>query len=213
MNINQVTRLLNSINRKTISGESYIEQFHEQSENYYKLAKKDEKWVVLFVIGERKTEEVEEVKKVFDNESEASKYYYLFELGRYCWKQYIHHFIMKNEDINIGRYNCTIDNLKEAFDRIGIKENYYDFNNMIKKHSICLEKIDSSRSQFKFVGNGKNIIYKTLILENWRAYYIMFKDTYGLFLLDRYCEVLIKNKEIEKPFTDEEYKIFLRPGI
>lgn len=210
MDINQAARLLNEVNIKTICGTNLIQEYHEQNENYYRLGKKDENWVFLFVKGEKKTVEEEEIQKTFDNESDASKYYYLFELSRYYFEQYINPFEIKNKDINIGETECTILNLKEAFDRIGIKEIYYDFNNLIKEHSICLEEIDNNTSEVKFIGNGKKIIFQTLRLEKWLAYYATYKFTYYLFLLDRHCELLIKNKEVESPFTDEEYSIFLK---
>jgi len=46
-------------------------------------------------------------------------------------------------------------------------------------------------------------------MENWDTYDTMFMHVYLLFLLDSYCQLLLKNKEIDIPFSDEEYKIFL----
>ncbi|URZ02574.1 hypothetical protein [Clostridium felsineum] len=210
MNINQVARLLNEANIKTISGKDFIEEYHEQSENYYKLEKRDRVWIFSFAKGERKTEEETEIKSTFYNEQDACKYYYLIELSKMYNDQYIYKFKMNNEDINIGEYECSLNNLKEAFERIGVKKIYYDFNNFIKEHSICLEKIDNETSRVKFIGNYNKVIIQTLQLENWLAYYTMYRRVYALFLLDKHCELLIKAGEIDKPFTDEEYSIFIK---
>ncbi|AAK79987.1 hypothetical protein BJV85_001849 [Clostridium acetobutylicum] len=210
MNINQVARLLNKVNIKTISGENFIEEYHEQGENYYKVEKKDREWFFSFVKGERKTEEEEEIKETFDNEQDASKYYYLIELSKRYHNKYIYKFQMNNEDINIGEYECSLNNLKGAFERIGVKDIYYNFNNFIKEHSICLEKIDNETSRVKFIGNYNKVIIQTLKLENWLAYYTMYRRVYALFLLDKHCELLIKAGEIDKTFTDEEYSIFIK---
>ena len=125
------------------------------------------------------------------------------------YSQYIAIFEEENKDINIGGQECTISNLIEAFDRLGINESYYSFNNVEKEHSICLQEIGKDKSQVKFIGSGNKIVLKTLEMENWDTYDTMFMHVYLLFLLDSYCQLLLKNKEIDIPFSDEEYKIFL----
>lgn len=210
MNISQVAKLLNESGRKTIYKNNLIEELHEQSENYYKLEERDDKWIFLFVKCEKNSEGIEEIIKIFDNEEDASKYYYLVQLSSNYYNQYILPFEMNNKDINIGELECTISNLKQAFDRLGIKENYYSFTEVKNEHSILLNQFDNDTSQVKFIGDGCRVISETLKLDNWIAYYAMYKFVYYLFLLDKHCEILIKSKEIEMPFSDEEYSIFLK---
>ena len=209
MNISQVGRLLNEASRKTICKVNSLEEFHGQNENYYKLEKKDQVWIFSFVQCE-KIDEEENIRKILKNEKEASIFYYLYELSSGYRQQYIRSFEMNNKDIKIGRLECTILSIKQAFDRLGIKENYYNFKNVESEHSICLKKISDDKSQVKFIGKDNKIIFESLELENWNAYSAMYKWVYLLFLLDRHCEILAKNKEIEVPFSDEEYNIFLR---
>jgi len=166
MTITQVARLLNEVNRKTICRTNSLEEFHGQSENYYKLEKKKEGWIFFFVECEKQDEE-ENIRKIFSNERDAIAFYYLYELNWAYYSQYISTFEMKNNDINIGELECTISNLKEAFDRLGIKENYYNFNNVESEHNICLKEIGKDKGQVKFIGNGNKVILKTLQLENW----------------------------------------------
>ena len=62
------------------------------------------------------------------------------------YSQYIAIFEEENKDINISGQECTISNLKEAYDRLGINESYYSFNNVEKEHSICLQEIGKDKS-------------------------------------------------------------------
>ena len=209
MNKNQVVRLLNEANKKTICGANSLEEVHGLSESYYKLERKKDEWTFLFVECEKQDEE-ENIRKIFSNEKDAITFYYLYELADSYYSQYIYPFKIKNKDTKIGQLECTISNLKEAFDRLGIKESYYNFENIENEHSICLKQIGNDKSQVRFIGKDNKIILKTLELENWSAYSVMYMNVYLLFLLDKHCELLIKNKEIEVPFSDEEYSVFIR---
>ena len=153
MNINQAGRLLNEANRKTICNTNSLEEFRGQAENYYKLEKKGEEWSFVFVACERNSKGIEETIKTFENESEASIFYYLYELSKWYRQQYIHPFIRKHKDLNIGRQECKVSEVKEAFNRLGIQENYYNFKNVENEHSICLKEIGNGKSRFSFIGN------------------------------------------------------------
>ena len=208
MNIKQVWRLLNEIGRKTIYVENSLEEFHGQSENYYKLEKSNDKWFYLFVKIERNSDGIREEEKIFDNEEEASKFYYLVQLSTYYYKNHINEFEIKNEDIHVGDLGFTKSNLKKALNRLDIEKRYYSLENIEKKHSICLERITSDTRKVKTIGNDKKVVFETIELKNWDAYTTVYQYVYGLYLLDQHCEELIKKGEIEEPFSDEEYAIF-----
>ncbi|MEI3615033.1 hypothetical protein [Pseudogracilibacillus sp. SO30301A] len=190
MNIEQVKKLLNEKQILTFSTKKSLEQVKDQGENFYKLRFKNEKWEFLFIQQER-SDEKETVLKRFDNESNACKYYFLFELNTYFFYQYVYKFELNNKDINIGEPNCTISDLKSAFTRLNIDEKYYSFNEAKKEHSIFLDMQNNKESRVKFIGDYKKEIFETPILENWLAYYAMYKFVYYLYLLDKECELLL----------------------
>ncbi|VBB09034.1 Hypothetical protein LUCI_4320 [Lucifera butyrica] len=210
MNISQVARLLNEADVKTRCGPNLLEEIVGRREGYYRLEKRNEEWLYIFIDCEKREPGVEEIHKRFVNEYEAVMFYYFKKLSQKYRSQYVYPFEEQNKDIRIGWPDFNLANLKEAIKRLGIKENYYDFNNVKKEHSICLEEVSKNTSKVKFIGNGNNVILETLELENWDAYSAMFTRVYLLFLLDRYCKSLIKSKEIEKTFSDNEYSIFIK---
>jgi len=208
MNIKQVARLLNDIGVETVATDTSLGPDVDYGVNYYKLMLNEDnnKWEFLYVPHERRSFGGEEIRKTFDDEASASKYYYLIQLDSYYFYKYIQPFKLKNQDINIGEFNFTLKNLKEAFRRLNINREYYSFDGKVKEHSMFLDRVNNEESKVYFMGrNGKEVL-ATLVLENWQAYSNMYRSVYYLYLLDQHYADLIKNKEIGHIFTDEDYK-------
>src|SRR5690625_2111672 len=208
MNIKQVARLLNDIGVKTLATDDFLKPDVDYGVNYYKLIlnQDNNKWEFLYVQHERRSFGGEEIRKTFDDEASASKYYYLTELLSYFRKYYVYPFQLGNKEINIGKSNFTLKNLKEAFRRLNINSKYYSFDGKVKEHSMFLDRVNNEESKVYFMGgNGKEVL-ATLVLENWQAYSNMYRSVYYLYLLDQHYADLLKNKEIGHIFTDEDYK-------
>jgi len=211
MNMKQVARLLNDIDRPMIITQTTLEPEVDYGENYYmlKLNNKTDKWEFLFMQRERQSEGGENLIQSFDDEAEAIKYYYLFQLNSYFFKHYIQPFELNNNDINIGETNCKIEDLKEAFKRLKIDKAYYSFGREIKERSISLGQVNKNKSYVVFNGESCKEVFKTPIMDNWLAYYAMYKFVYYLYLLDLHSNRLLNNNEISKMLTDDDYDVVL----
>lgn len=106
----------------------------------------------------------------------------------------------------------SLEVLKEALQRLGVSSEYYSLDGKMKNHSFFLDRINGKQSKVKFVNDEGNLMGETMKLENWRAYSNLYRRTYSLYLLDQYCQKLIDNNEIDQPFTDVDYKMFLFPS-
>ncbi|MEI3614499.1 hypothetical protein [Pseudogracilibacillus sp. SO30301A] len=212
MNITLIHRLLTGKNIKIIATDTSLQEDLGPWENHYKLRFKDGKWEFVFVQWE-KSDGREKVLKYFDNEETASKFFYLYQLKKHYFYQYIRPFTQRNEDINVGTRQFNFENLKEALERLDIPGDYYSLHGELKKHSIVLEKINERESKVKIIWDNNEVIRETLILENWEAYDEFYKMTYYIHLLSHECQRLIEEKIIHKRFTNEEYSIFLSPGV
>src|SRR5690625_4637169 len=208
MNKKQVSRLLNDIGEETVATDTSLRPEIDYGVNYYKLNlnNSNNKWEFLYVPHERRSFGGEEIRKTFDDEASASKYYYLHELSTHYLFEYIQPFQLKNKDINIGRPSFKLENLKETFKRLKMDKSYYSFNGKVKEHSMFLETINNEESKVYFMGRGGKEVDTTLVLENWEAYSEMYRTVYYLYLLDQHYADLLKNKEIGHIFTDEDYK-------
>jgi len=211
MNIKQVARLLNDVGVKTLATDDFLKPDVDYGVNYYQLMinKDNNKWEFLYVPREKRSSGGEEIIKTFDDEASASKYYYLTELHSYYRNYYVYPFQLGNKEINIGESNFTLKNLNEAFWRLNISKKYYSFDEKIKEYSMFLEKINKDESKVHFLGRGGKKVNSSLVLENWLAYYSMYRLVYTLYLFDKHYADLIKNKEIAHIFTDEDYKTLL----
>lgn len=65
------------------------------------------------------------------------------------------------------------------------------------------------KSKVYFIGEDGRVVLSTLALENWEAYSEGFRSVYYLYLLNKHNENLLKNKELDQTFTDEDYKTVL----
>ncbi|MEK5521411.1 hypothetical protein [Heyndrickxia sp. FSL W8-0423] len=208
MNIEQVSNLLNEDGIVTINTKNSLEEFRNQDENYYKLEFNGHLWEFMFVACEKNSDGNKKVLKVFSYEASASKYYYLFELSKHYFNKYIFPFESKNKDINIGEIDCEIGNLKEAFNRLNIDDNYFSFDGVKKEHSIFLNIINNKESNVKFIGENNKEIFETPVMDNWLTFYSMYKFVYYLYLLDKKSNLLQKEKGINCEFTDQDYNVF-----
>src|SRR5690625_3935987 len=211
MNIKQVARLLNDIGVETVATDTSLGPDVDYGVNYYllKLNNQTGKWEFLFMQRERQNSGGENLIKSFEDEAEAIKYYYLFQLHSYFFKHYIQPFELNNKAINIGETNCKIEDLKAAFKRLKIDNTYYIFGREIKERSISLEQVNKNKSYVVFNGENYKQVFKTPIMDNWLAYYAMYKFVYYLYLLDLHSNRLLNNKEISKIFTDNDYDVVL----
>src|SRR5690625_1809263 len=211
MNIKEVARLLNDIDRPMIITQTTLEPDVDYGVNYYMLKLNNEtgKWEFFFMQRERQNSGGENLIKSFGDKAEAIKYYYLFQLHSYFFNNYVHPFQFNNRDINMGRPSFNLENLKEAFKRLDMDPSYYSLDGKVKEHSMLLEKINKEENKVYFMGRGGKEVDATLVLDNWEAYSEMYRTVYYLYLLDQYYADLIKNKEIGDIFTDEDYKVIL----
>ena len=212
MNIRLIHKLLLNKNIKTIASDTSIEEDQGPWENHYKLRLKEEKWEFVFVEWE-KSDGREKVLKVFDDEQTASKFFYLYQLHYYYLDHYLLPFAQKNKDINVRTRQFNFDNLQEALYRLGIPSEYYSLDGNLKEHCIVLDKVNNRESKVKFIGKNYKMISESLFLENWLAHLAVYQRAYSLFLLDQEWQRLIDEKVITHRFSDEEYYIFLSPGV
>jgi len=208
MDIKQVARLLTEFRIPVVFTNNYLEQEHDQGESYYKVRQNEinNKWEYLFI---RERQNDKRVIASFKDESSASKYYYLTELRQYFRDHYIQPFELNNKDINIGEFNFTLENLKEAFQRLNIDREYYSLEGNIKEHSIVMKRVSEYESKIKFIGKNCKEIFTTLEMDNWQAYKTVFQYVYHLFLLDKHTKVLLDEKEITEDLSNNDYDIFL----
>src|SRR5690625_1131464 len=211
MNIKQVARLLNDIGVETVAADESLGPDVGYGVNYYKLMlnKSNNKWELLYVPHERRSSGGEEIRKTFEDEASASKYYYLHQLSSYYFFKYIQPFKLKNKELNIGRPSLKLESLKEAFRRLNMDTSYYSFGGKISGHSIFLEKISNEESKVYFLGRKGKEVNASTVLENWLAYLNMYQSVYYLYLFDQHYADLVKNKEIGHIFTDGDYKTVL----
>ncbi|MEI3613626.1 hypothetical protein [Pseudogracilibacillus sp. SO30301A] len=106
----------------------------------------------------------------------------------------------------------SLEVLKETLLRLGISSKYYNLNGNMKNHSIILERINDTESKVKLIGKEGEVLGETMKLENGEAYNAMYHDLYKFYLLNQYCQKLIATNEIDQPFTDDDYKMFLFPS-
>src|SRR5690625_3583193 len=127
MNIKQVARLLNDIGVETVATDTSLGPDVDYGVNYYMLKLNNEtgKWEFLFMQRERQNSGGKNLIKSFDDEAEAIKYYYLFQLNPYFFNECVQPFELKNKDINIGWPNFNLENLREALKRLDIDPSYY----------------------------------------------------------------------------------------
>jgi len=196
MNIKQVARLLNDIGVETVATDTSLRPKIDYGVNYYMLKLNNEtgKWEFIYVPHERRSFGGEEIRKIFDDEASASKYYYLHELSSYYFFKYIQPFKLKNKELNIGRPSLKLENLKEAFRRLNMDTSYYSFGGKISGHSIFLEKISNEESKVCFLGRKGKEVNASTVLENWLAYLNMYQSVYYLYLFDQHYADLVKKK-------------------
>src|SRR5690625_189630 len=206
MDIQQVARLLNNIGVETIATDTSLGPEVDYDVNYYKLRLNNNKWEFLFMQRERQNSGGENLIKSFEDEAEAIKYYYLFQLHSYFFKHYVHPFQFNNKDINMGRPSFHLVNLKESFRRLNVDPSYYSLDGKVKEHSMLLEKVNKEESKLYFIGQNEKVVNASLAQENWLIYSAMYRSVYYLYLFDQHYADLIKNEEIGHIFTDEDYK-------
>src|SRR5690625_5478768 len=211
MNIKQVARLLNDIGVETIATDTSLIPEIDYGVNYYMLKLNNEtgKWEFFFMQRERQNSGGENLIKSFGDKAEAIKYYYLHQLSTYFFFKYIQPFELKNKDINMGWPSFNLENLKEAFKRLDMDPSYYSLDGKIKEHSILFEKVNKEESKLYYIGQNKKVVNASLAQENWLIYSAMYQRVYYLYLLDQHYADLIRNKEVDHIFTDEDYKILI----
>ncbi|APC47317.1 hypothetical protein [Virgibacillus halodenitrificans] len=207
MNTQKVSVLLNKLTIPIQITTEGLEEKRRQGENFYRIHKDKLNWKFEFVEKEKNSKI--KILKNFSSETEASKYFYSFQLKRYFFEQYIYPFEQDNKDINIGEPHCSLRDLQEAFNRLNISQSYYSFNGLKKANSILLEPVNVTESKVFFIGEGEKIVVESPVVENWLAYYNTFKKVYKLYLLDKHFEFLLTcNLDAEK-LSDEYIKIVL----
>lgn len=208
MDIELTAQLLKEENIISFFTNTSIEQDRKQDENYSKLLKNDEIWGFYFVTCERNSEGNSEKLNKFFDEADACKYYYLFSLSKYYFRKYIFSYEKNNRSLNIGLPSFELSNLKEALVRLKIRGLYYSFNGENKNHSIQLISVNDRESRVEFIGEQGLTVFSTEVLENWLAYYAMYKYVYYLHLLDQKNEELMK-RTINLNLTDQDYYVFM----
>lgn len=209
MNIKKTAYLLNITGVKTIATDTCIRPDVNYGVNYHELRLNNKEWEFLSIPRERRSFGGEKVLKIFENEVEASKYYFLTQLHSYYFNQYIYPFEKDNKDINVGEYNFTLENLKEVFKRLNIDKKYYSFDEKTTGHSMFLERLNNEKSKVHFIGKTGNVVNSSLALEKWQAYDYMYKKVYYLYLFDQHLTNLFKYEEINSAFVDQDYKTLL----
>ncbi|WP_233880407.1 hypothetical protein [Virgibacillus halodenitrificans] len=207
MNINKVLLLLNKLGIPMQITKNGLEEKSGQGENFYRLHKDKLNW--QFELVEKENNHKVKILKSFSSESEASKYFYSFQLKRCFFEQYIYPFEQDNKDINIGGPHCSLKDLQEAFNRLNINKSYYSFNGLKKANSILLEPVNVTESKVFFIGEDQKIVVESPIAENWLAYYNTFKKAYKLYLLDKHFEYLLSCGLDTEKLSDEYIKLVL----
>lgn len=211
MNIKQAAVLLEQEGiRVEATGQSIHVIPAAQDENIYKLEKRDEQWVYLFVQYERNSEGREMIVNTFRDETEAANYFFLVTLQSCYFQKYIFPFKEKNTSLKIGTPSFTMNALQKALSSLQVVHTSFSFfDEEVVPHSIHLKRVSPTECKVQYIGNNKQEVFETIELEDWDAYSAMFDYVYLLALLDQKCKDLAETHKIEEALSDEDYAIFL----
>lgn len=205
MNIKQAAEFLEQEGiRVKATAESIYVALEMQDENIYKLEKRGDQWVYVFVEYERNSSGKESELKVFQDEAEAANYYFLATLQSHYYNKYIFPYREQNPENQIGTPACTLNHLKNALRSLPAKQaNYRFFEEDPVPHSIHIKRANPTECMVQYIGSKNQIAVETIALEDWVAYSAMFDFVYLLSLLDQ------KSKESGISLTDEDYATFI----
>ncbi|CEG26922.1 hypothetical protein [Bacillus sp. B-jedd] len=209
MTIKQAAELLRQLGIKTKATDDSIHVIpFYQDENIYKLEKRGDQWLFLFIEYERGTGE-ETILKTYQSEEEASLYFLLFTLQSSLRYNYLYPFIKKNGSLNIDDTNFTFADLQKALSLLPIGHvNYSFFDEPTLPYSIHLSRATQTESKVQFIGKNNQVVSETIELEDWIAYSVMFDYVYLLALLEETANRLGQPNKLMF-LSDEEVGIFL----
>ncbi|NRD78587.1 hypothetical protein HPT25_14585 [Bacillus sp. BRMEA1] len=209
MNIKQVADILG---QERIQVEVTADSLHVipsfQDENIYKLEKRGNQRIYLFIQYERGSGK-ETILETFQSEEEAAIYFLLVTLQSSFYHNYIFPNKEKNASLNMGNPNFTIADLQTALSSLHVGHvNYSIYDEATVPHSKHLSRVTPSESKVQFIGKNNQVVIETMELENWDAYSVMFDFVYLLALLDEIVNRLVQANQL-KGLSDDEIATFL----
>lgn len=209
LTLNKIVKLLKEKSIKVIVTEDkiYIDNRLDESiplENHYGISIQNGKWSYCFYVLERKNNIQTEVLKSFINKEEAENYLFFHQINKYFINNYV--IASRNHEIE----NWTIELVRKEMERLGVPNNYLSYGSEIFSNSILYAN-ESGKWYSGYINTNKELIYKTKYGNDEQDWFLSLygNDVYLLYLFDIYQGELLVQKEILRPFSDEEKLIVL----
>lgn len=180
----------------------YIEEKHDNGENYYRLELLQNSWNFVFVQKEKMSKY--DIQKEFKTRKDAIKYFCFYELRDMYSNKYLDKVIENNE--LIGTDGFEIDDLLNIFHTLLIDDKMYAFVNK-KNKAVNLMKMSDDIYVVAYINENGTIIHKTIELDKNTAFYAMFRWTYLLSILNNHLIQMKSMGLLTEEVSDNEYKI------
>ncbi len=209
MNIKQVADLLEQERIQVEAVDVSIQVIPSyQDEHIYKLEKRGDQWVYLFIENERGSRKGT-ILETFQSEAQAAIYFLLVTLQTSFYRNYIFPFKEKSASLNIGSPGFTIADLHKALSSLHVGHvNYSFYDESIVPHSLHVSRVTPTESKVQFIGKNNRIVFETVKLEDWEAYSVLFDFVYLLALLDKTVDRFVQEYQLTS-LSDEEIAVFL----
>lgn len=197
MNRLQLIQICDDLGISLVVDDHIIAEKKGYYENYKQIENDGSQWCYSEVDFERRPSPEKEVMAKFNGEKEAIKYFFLNILKDvYSKKIYIPN--------NPVRKIHTLEELKIYFQSLGIRNEYYSFDE-IRPQEMYAE-YENDKLRVSYIGENMQKKFTTMPLEFERGLFVMYKFTYSLFLLKQFIEKNISNEK----FDDNDVELFVK---
>ncbi|MGG4552144.1 hypothetical protein [Paenibacillus humicus] len=178
--------------------EKFIREEKGYYENYCIIEYDGMNWYYSEMNFEKRPLPEKEGIKMFIDEREAIKYFFIKILRKLYFKKI--HTPYKNIH--------TIEDIKEYFRSLGIKNDCYSFS-VIKSQEVYGEIVDD-KIMVSYIDEKKQKRFTTLPLEIERGIFVMYRLTYSLHLLKVIEREYIQSRVLTEKFTDDDIVLFIK---
>ncbi|MRX73696.1 hypothetical protein GJU40_16265 [Bacillus lacus] len=202
MDRNQLQHIFSEIGISILKNDNFIREDKGYYENFNQIELDGEQWVFFEMNFEQRPRPKKENKKTFYNETEAINYFFLKTLKKEYASSKIHQTNKSVSKIN------SIEGLKHYFQQVGIPEEYYSMSTT--KPQILYTEIIDNKIIVSYLDENKQKRFNTIPLEVRRGIFVMYKLTYGFYLLKKIEKEFIDKGILTKNFTDEDVEVFIK---
>ncbi len=201
MNSNQLLEISKKLGIKISLIDGVIKEEKETYENYSQVEKNDASWMYSEINFERKSSSEKENVKVFSNEKEAIKFFFLKVLKRFYFSK-----VFPADNLVFEMNN--IDELKQYFHKLGITDIFYSFN-LIRPQEVFGE-INHKQMIVSYIDEKKQKKFSTMPMDIDRGIFAMYRLTYSLYLLKMVEKEFLDRKVLVERFDDEDIELFIK---